>query len=117
MQRLQAVHDLEHAINQGLAAAVAQFAQSFSAAEVLVLIGVTARTFERALAGNFDRKRGRFTLENFSPGLNDLRSFQCGQSLSRALEPRELRAILSVQIISTSTNTRRLSETETQSRR
>ena len=25
-----------------------------AAAEVLVLIGVTARTFERALAGNFD---------------------------------------------------------------
>lgn len=53
-QRAVAVHQSEHAFDQRRAFAVHELPKGDGAAEVLVFVGVAARTAQRALLGDFD---------------------------------------------------------------
>ena len=53
-----AIDEREHAVDEGLALEVADLAERDVAAEVIVAVGVAARTLQRALARDFDRQRG-----------------------------------------------------------
>jgi hypothetical protein len=76
VEGFEAVDDFEDAIDEGLALAVGEAAEGGAAAEVAVVIGVTARAAERALLGDFNGQRRLLAREDFSPGFHDLGSFQ-----------------------------------------
>jgi DNA-binding MurR/RpiR family transcriptional regulator len=73
MQRPEAIHNLQHAINQFLPLAIAKAAErDAAAAEMPVFVGVASGATERALPRDFDRKGGPFAVQNPAPGLYDI---------------------------------------------
>mgnify|MGYP003694771159 CR=1 FL=1 len=70
VQRAMAIHEPEHAVDEGLALEVAQLAQAEVAAQVIVAVRIAAGAMQRALARDLDRERGRVASEYPSPGLS-----------------------------------------------
>ena len=73
MQRLNAIYNFKYSIYQGLAPSIVQIAQRWSAAQMRVVVRVTAGAFQRAFLGNLDRKRRWFAFQDLAPCLNNLR--------------------------------------------
>ncbi len=73
VQRLDAIDNFKYSIYESLAPSIVQVAQRRSAAEMGVVVRVTAGAFQRAFLGNFDRKRRWFTLQDLAPCLNNFR--------------------------------------------
>jgi hypothetical protein len=67
LQRLQAIHQLDHPANQIIAALVAQLAQRYLAAEMVCPVGIAARAAQRAFTRDFDGKQWGVAEENFAP--------------------------------------------------
>jgi hypothetical protein len=76
VEGFEAVDDFEDTIDEGLALAVGEAAEGGAAAEVTVVIGVTARAAQRAFLGDFNGQRRLLALEDHSPSFHDLGSFQ-----------------------------------------
>ena len=57
----------ENAVNECLAAKIAEFAEGNSAPEVRVAVGVTARAAQRTFTRNFDGEHGDAATENAAP--------------------------------------------------
>lgn len=73
VQRLDAIDNFKYSIYESLASSIVQVAQRRSAAEMGVVVRVTAGTFQRAFFGNFDRKRRLLTLQDLAPCLKNFR--------------------------------------------
>jgi hypothetical protein len=74
---------VEDAIDERVAAEIAELAESFFAAEVGITIGVTARTAQRTLSGDFDGEHGGLAGKNLSPGAEYLAGADAGTRLDR----------------------------------
>src|SRR5271157_4244396 len=72
MQRFDSIDYPQNAIDQSLASMVVQLAQRFPAAKVTSIIRVTSGAFQRAFAGDLNRKSRGITFEDLAPGLNDM---------------------------------------------
>jgi hypothetical protein len=83
MQWSKAIGHLQHAVNEFLPFTVAKTAQCDAAAEMPVLIGVAARTTQRTLACDFDRKGGPFPFQNPAPGFHNVRSLHAESLIER----------------------------------
>ena len=59
--------EIEDAVDEGVAAKVAEFAEGDAAAEVPVTVSVAAGTAERALAGDFDAEQWYFSGQYAGP--------------------------------------------------
>src|SRR5262245_54109636 len=68
VERLEAIDDTEHAVDERLAFEIAHLAERHAAAEMFVVIRVAAGTAERTLAGDLDGKSRRVTGEDPTPG-------------------------------------------------
>jgi hypothetical protein len=68
VKRLVFAHEREDAIYERVTVEVAELAESDSAAQVLVTIGIAPGTAERALASDFDGEQGNSAGEDASPG-------------------------------------------------
>jgi hypothetical protein len=71
MQGLFAVDDLQDFVDQFLAFEIAELPQIGTAAQMSVVICVTTRAAQRTLASYLNRERGRLSLEDAAPGLDD----------------------------------------------
>src|SRR5579863_9377909 len=67
VQRLVATHQIEHAIDERIAAKIAQFAESGLAAQMTVAVGVASGTIQRTFAGDFNREHRNMPRENAPP--------------------------------------------------
>jgi G:T/U-mismatch repair DNA glycosylase len=76
VQRPVFLHDLHEALDQRLSAEIRQLAQSDAPAEVLLVVGVAARTAQRALACNLDGQKGLAALKDSPPSLNNFNRLQ-----------------------------------------
>ena len=65
------VDEREHAVDEGLALQIADVAQRDAAAEVIVAVGIAARTAERAFARDFDREVRSITEQDLAPSANN----------------------------------------------
>src|SRR5580704_16187518 len=77
MQRLQPVDNFQHPVHQCLPSSIVQFTQRPPAAQVRFVVRITTRAFQRTLPRDFNGKGGEFPLEDFSPGLENLRCLHC----------------------------------------
>jgi hypothetical protein len=68
VERLVFADQLQDAVDEGVAAEVAQLAEGDAAAQVGVTVGVAARASERALTSYFDAEQRDFAGENAHPG-------------------------------------------------
>jgi hypothetical protein len=71
VQRLQPIDDVEDAVDKRLALAIRERAQRLRAAQVVVAVGVTTGTPQRALAGDLYGKIGAVAAEDPAPGANN----------------------------------------------
>src|SRR5688500_6910122 len=87
MQRAQPIDELEDAVDERRALAIAEGAQRVAAAQMLVAIGVAARAAERTFARDFNREIRAPASEDLAPGANDAVHLS---TLTRRAGPRQL---------------------------
>src|SRR2546426_6446225 len=75
MERLVFVHQVQDPINQFLPPIVSDLPEKQRASQMIVTIGITTRTGERALPSYLDGKRWSLTCQDLSPGLNYVARF------------------------------------------
>src|SRR5688500_9108454 len=66
------VDDLNHALNKLLIFEITEFSQKDPAVEMIISIGVTARTAQRAFLRDFDRQKWCTARQNRCPSAEDL---------------------------------------------
>jgi len=67
VQRLEAVDESDDAADQVIATFVGELAQGDFAAEVVISVGIAARTMQRALARDLDGEQGSVAEEDLTP--------------------------------------------------
>jgi hypothetical protein len=76
MQRPYAVDQSEHTVDERLSLSIVQGAQGGAAAQMGVVVRIASGTSQGTFARNFDRERGAFSFEDFTPRTNHFGSFQ-----------------------------------------
>jgi hypothetical protein len=63
---------VENSVHEVVTALVVERAEKDASGEVFVVVGVTARTAERAFASDLDREKRNFPAQNFTPTLQEV---------------------------------------------